>query len=463
MATTGFWPVKGRLKDVITYADNPEKTGGLRNALEYASDGDKTDECFFVTALNCPKQKVYESMTATKRHFGKLGGNVAYHGYQSFRKDEVTPDEALAIGRETARRMWGDKYEVLIAVHGNTDNIHCHFVINSVSFRTGEKYRNKIADHIKLREISDAVCLEYGKSVMKDAPFRKGEKNAYWVKKNGTMTHMDILKEDMELCLNEAYSVKDLIRRMDAIGYECDFIPKHAHWTVKAADWERPVRIDRLGFTKERLKRELDGHKLNGYGTFNQTGFYLLSHPIYKPKYYPVNSFFRETEYELNNTSSIGVIAAVPLVILFAILLEIMQLASQQKDYRPQTPGLRKLITEAHDIKLEYQLLTDNNISSVQELFDFRDKTESNITVLETERQWIRNKIRRCASDEEKNELKRQAKEITKQINPLRKQNKIADRIEKRTPELLKMLICERELEIRSIKKQKNLNYERSR
>ena len=26
MATTGFWPVKSRLKEVIDYAENPDKT-----------------------------------------------------------------------------------------------------------------------------------------------------------------------------------------------------------------------------------------------------------------------------------------------------------------------------------------------------------------------------------------------------------------------------------------------------
>ena len=26
MATTGFWPIKGRLKDAIDYAENPDKT-----------------------------------------------------------------------------------------------------------------------------------------------------------------------------------------------------------------------------------------------------------------------------------------------------------------------------------------------------------------------------------------------------------------------------------------------------
>jgi hypothetical protein len=43
MATTGFWPIKGRLKDAIDYAENPDKTTDrkypdedLYNALRYA-------------------------------------------------------------------------------------------------------------------------------------------------------------------------------------------------------------------------------------------------------------------------------------------------------------------------------------------------------------------------------------------------------------------------------------------
>ena len=134
MATTGFWPVKNHLREVLAYADNPEKTTGpnalefdLLQTLHYAADKQKTDDCVYVTALNCPKQKAYESMMTTKRRYGKMGGNVAYHGFQSFREGEVTAEQALAIGRETAKRMWGDKYEVLIAVHQNTDNLHNHF------------------------------------------------------------------------------------------------------------------------------------------------------------------------------------------------------------------------------------------------------------------------------------------------------------------------------------------------
>src|SRR5574344_1875731 len=99
MATTGFWPVKSRLKEVIDYANNPDKTtehkyldDDLAAALVYAENESKTDK----------------HMMETKRRYGKLGGNVAYHGFQSFVSGEVMPEECHRIGIETAKRMWGN-------------------------------------------------------------------------------------------------------------------------------------------------------------------------------------------------------------------------------------------------------------------------------------------------------------------------------------------------------------------
>ncbi len=105
MATTGF-SVKNRLKEVIDYARNPDKT---------------TDKKF-----------LDEDLYAALRYVG----NVAYHGYQSFVSGEVTSEEAHQIGLETARRMWGKDYEIVVTTHLNTDNLHNHIVVNSVSFRT---------------------------------------------------------------------------------------------------------------------------------------------------------------------------------------------------------------------------------------------------------------------------------------------------------------------------------------
>jgi hypothetical protein len=63
MATTGFWPVKSRLKEVIDYAENPDKTidkkyvdSDLYAALQYAADDNKTDERMYILA---PKVDIY--------------------------------------------------------------------------------------------------------------------------------------------------------------------------------------------------------------------------------------------------------------------------------------------------------------------------------------------------------------------------------------------------------------------
>ena len=135
MATTGFWPVRDKLKATIDYAKNPDKTtdrryldGDLYNALRYIENDKKTDAKMYVTGINCSRYTAYEEMMAVKRRFGERGRNIAYHGYQSFVSGEVTPEEAHAIGVETARRMWGDSYQVVVTTHLNTDNVHNHFV-----------------------------------------------------------------------------------------------------------------------------------------------------------------------------------------------------------------------------------------------------------------------------------------------------------------------------------------------
>ena len=135
MATTGFWPVKGALLDVLKYAENPDKTTDPRwvdedllRALQYVERDDKTDRKLFVSGIHCSKTDAYADMTATKKRFGKMGGNVAYHGYQSFRPGEITPEECHRIGLETARAMWGEDYEILVTTHLNTQSLHNHFV-----------------------------------------------------------------------------------------------------------------------------------------------------------------------------------------------------------------------------------------------------------------------------------------------------------------------------------------------
>ena len=98
MATTGFWPVKDRLKEVIDYADNPDKTTDkkyldvdLYATLRYAGDDDKTDKKMYVSAINCPAKRAYEHMMATKNALEKQAAMWRITGIRAFRQARSRP------------------------------------------------------------------------------------------------------------------------------------------------------------------------------------------------------------------------------------------------------------------------------------------------------------------------------------------------------------------------------------
>ena len=265
MAITGFWPIGDNISRIINYTVNPEKTiapedmtDDLKKVLRYTSDPGKTDKLMYVSALNCPWQQAYEWMTATKKRYGKLGGNTCYHGFQSFYGKEVSPEEAHALGMETARRMWGDEYEVLVTTHLNTKNVHNHFVVNSVSFRTGRKYENHKKDHQRLREVSDELCREHGLYVIEN-PRSHGLSFAEWrAHKDGILTMKERLALDMKECLDFAISVPHFYQLMERIGYTVDRRGKYPSFLP--IDGKRPLRLKENGksLTEADIERLLD-------------------------------------------------------------------------------------------------------------------------------------------------------------------------------------------------------------
>ena len=118
MAATSLWHIEGRLKDLISYVENPEKTVPNKemqdffDVFSYVKNPEKTDNGEFVSAINCLKETALQQMILTKKQYQKTGGYIAWHGYQSFKPDEVTPEQCHEIGLKLAREMWGDKYQI---------------------------------------------------------------------------------------------------------------------------------------------------------------------------------------------------------------------------------------------------------------------------------------------------------------------------------------------------------------
>lgn len=505
MATTGFWPARGRLKGVLDYADNPDKTtdrkyldDDLYDALRYTENDDKTDEKKYVSGINCSAAFAYREMTAVKRKYGERGKVIAYHGYQSFRTDELTPEECHAIGIETARRMWGKDYQVLVTTHLNTDNLHNHFVVNSVSFRDGHKFRNSIEQHYELREISDQICRENGLSVIRNAPFCGGQsRKAYWKgQRDGKLTHREQVKADVEYCLKYSMNWEQFYQQMQAKGYTIDPI----RMSVKADGWQRAVRLDRLGYPEDVIYERWDqneadsefrykyqNHKpqISTSGVLIRTVVdmkqrkrasiplavlcrqeeYELRHPP-KQLRSEIDKFLDGLVYEMNHTHDTVTILVDA---IFAILIALAEIIRHYTKNVILTAELRHELQDVAQIESDRRFLKENDLHSLTDLDRDIAATEQQIETLTAQRDRVRNQIRHETDPQILSDNKAERAAITAQIAPLRKRIKRLNNIRKDAPRLLNLLKTElrREYELRhpvkEQQRQKPHSYEQER
>lgn len=500
MATTGFWPVRGKLKKVLDYADNPDKTTerkyldeDLYQALRYTEQDEKTDEKKYVSGVNCSATFAYREMVAVKRRFGERGKVIAYHGYQSFKTGEVTPEEAHQIGIETARRMWGKDFQVLVTTHLNTDNLHCHFVVNSVSFKDGHKFRNSIEQHRELREISDSVCKEQGLSVLSNAPFYGGQsKGAYRKEQKGQPTHRQQLKEDVEYCLRYSMDWPTFIQQLEAKGYTFDL----TRFSVKAPGWQRAVRLDRLGFTDDVMYEQWDRneadpefiHRYNDHRPHISKAGVLMRVVVamdqtrkarlplsqafeQQPRSKqddcsPMEKLLDDLVYEANHTHDTATILADA---IFAIILALIELATHYTKEVILSAELRHEMKNVVRFHADYRFLKDNGLHSIADLDRDMEQTQEQIAALTEQRSKVRNRVRHEIDPAVLANNKTERTAITNQIKPLRQRLKCLHRIRKDTPRLLNLLNTELQAEyaikhpVKEQQKQRTRSYEQER
>ena len=173
MATTKIWKIEKRLDHVVDYAKDKKKTkndylengfdkyDNIRQVVMYATNADKTEKQFYATGINCDVNKAVEQMQLVKKLYGKENGILAFHAEQSFVAGEITPEMAHEVGVKLANEIWGERFQVVVSTHLNTQHLHNHFVINSVSFKDGNKYYSNLTNTALLRKTSDEICEEY--------------------------------------------------------------------------------------------------------------------------------------------------------------------------------------------------------------------------------------------------------------------------------------------------------------
>lgn len=130
-----------------------------------------------------------------------------------------------------------------------------------------------------------------------------------------------------------------------------------------------------------------------------------------------------------------------------------------QRRNQPLSPSIRQFLTIEKKLLSEYAFLKNNDLHSTEDILNFIDNRTEEISVLEAERQKIRNSNRRPKSDEERQTKNTVARELSKKLKPLRKELKLAESALERYPQVWELLKTERDAEMKS----RNRNREKER
>ena len=432
MAVTAIWPIKGRVDKVIAYARNPEKTQegsynelsalhAIEGVVEYAADEIKTERRSYVSCVNLlSEESAAQEFIATKRQMGKLDGRTCYHGYQSFKAEEVTAEIAHTIGVKLAEELWGDRFEVVVATHCNTGHYHNHFVINSVSFVDGKKFYNSPADYARMRAVSDRLCREYGLSVIENAGSKTKSYAEWQAEKAGKPTQRSTIRADIDRAIKASVTREEFFAFLQDAGYELKLYTKSGNWleypALKPPGAKGFFRFHKLGpkydldaITKRILKNlsrkepfpEVEEVKVKQYCQQQPP-------PLYERKKPRLYRLYLRYCYELH-------------------IIEKHPSSVQRVSF-----FMREDIAKLDKLDAQTRFLAKHQFSTAEALLAYKVEAAQKLTALADERAKLWNEVKRCKRQGDETamaEAKGQIAEIRGKMKSLRKEVVLCDDI----------------------------------
>lgn len=426
MAVTKIWNIKGRAESPLEYITNPEKTQreftesekqALADVIAYAVDEDKTEQFFYTTGINCSVEFARDQFNATKIRFGKIGGNVAYHAYQSFREGEVTPDEAHAIGVQLARELWGDRFQMVVATHVNTKCTHNHIVINSVSFKDGLKFHDCKDTYRQLKEASDRICLERGLSVVENPKGKGVNQYVYKMEKAGMPTRYNVARQAIDEAVSLSLNIEEFKYELSKRGYNYRFDPQRKYWTVTPPGGRKPIRIHKLGddYSRESIERRI-------YDNDPSVRTERLRQQYRQPNNYNL----RRRIDRIMGRSGLE-------KLYLRYCYELGYLPKYQQNPTKLHILLKEDLLKCDQYSEQAKLLSRYHVDTEKDLSDLMENIEGKIKELSLGRDELKQTARRVLPESEINDAKEKIKDLTAEIRELRHELKVCGDIQQRS------------------------------
>ncbi|MFE4036076.1 relaxase/mobilization nuclease domain-containing protein [Priestia sp. YIM B13489] len=202
-------------------------------------------------SLDCDVDYVRNQFKATREIWGKNGGIQAHHVIQSFKPDEVDPQQANEIGLQLAEKM-AKGHEVAVYTHTDKDHIHNHIVINAVNYEDGRKFHahgQEAIDHF--REVSDQLCKEHGLSIVEERSanvrYTLAEQSLL---EKGESSWKDEIRTAIDSSKEQATSFEEFQERLKDQGVQAMLRGKNI--TYEHLESNKKVRGTKLGLAYEK-------------------------------------------------------------------------------------------------------------------------------------------------------------------------------------------------------------------
>jgi hypothetical protein len=378
-----------------------------------ADNAGETEKACYVTGVNCSADTALDEMINTQKLFGKTGGNVAYHCYQSFKPGEVTPEQCHQLGVELARRMWGDRYQVLVATHLDRDHLHNHLVCCSVSFIDGKKFNDNKAAYSRLRRLSDEICREEGLSVI-EKPRGKTPRQIYFAEKNGEPTRYNLMREAIDNAVSFSTNFPTFISLMKQQGYIISYNYSRKYPTIRSVNSKKAVRLYRLGEDYE-LDRIVQRVNANDYEivAVNREKHIMTMQP---PKHARIHvKGTKKTARKIGG--------------LYGLYLHYLYLLGYRpkKKHRPLSPEMREAGRMCDKYSACVRLMAREHLRTDEDVNTFISDSKHKMEYLSEARNKVRNKLRRASEPEQIEQLKAERDALTADIGKLRKEIRTAE------------------------------------
>lgn len=128
--------------------------------ISYITRSSKTPSGF-INSVGVDTNAPAKSMLDVAEQYGKTKGVQARHFILSFSPREVSsPKTANEIAMDLIAYL-GEEYQCIYAVHEDTDQLHIHIIMNSISYLDGHRYRGSKAEFYQLTNTIKQLLRPY--------------------------------------------------------------------------------------------------------------------------------------------------------------------------------------------------------------------------------------------------------------------------------------------------------------